>query len=213
MTEEVASLYYAAQPRAIARAAGLRYFFPAKRCRAGHVGWWWVSGGCVECGNERKRTWVAAHPERAKAYGRAHYEANADAYKHRAAKWKAENPERANQRYPRNPEKRRAAERRRRDADPEKYRAKARSRKGQRRGAEGSFTAEDVAWLNRKQKGRCAYCPTMLCDGNREVDHIQAVARGGSNYRRNLQLLCVPCNRRKGAKDPIDFARQRGLLL
>jgi 5-methylcytosine-specific restriction endonuclease McrA len=209
-----AAEFYAPQPRAIARAAGLRYFFPGVPCRADHVGWWWVRGGCVECGNERKRQWVKANPERAKAYGRAHYEANATDYKARARRWKADNPDKAKVRKTKpDPVKRRAAERRRRRADPEKYRIRARSRKAQRRGAEGSYTVEDVNWLRRKQRGVCAYCPARLVPGNEEVDHIQAVVRGGSNHRRNLQLLCVPCNRSKGARDPIDFARKKGLLL
>lgn len=209
---ETAAHFYAPQPRAIAKAAGLRQFFPAKPCRAGHVTWWWVSGGCVECSNQRKRDWVKANPERAKDYGRAHYVAHADDYKERAAAWKVANPGRSVRSKP-NQEKRRAAERRRRAANPAKYRALVQNRKAQRRGAAGSFTLADLIWIDRKQKGRCAYCRTMLCVGNRELDHIQPIAKGGTNHRSNLQFLCVPCNRSKGAKDPLVFARQKGLLL
>jgi hypothetical protein len=32
-----------------------------------------------------------------------------------------------------------------------------------------------------------------------EVDHIVSIARGGTNAPSNLQTLCKPCNRRKGA--------------
>lgn len=45
------------------------------------------------------------------------------------------------------------------------------------------------------------------------VDHIKALRRGGTNDRRNLQMLCQPCNNRKHAKDPIDYAQSLGLLL
>jgi 5-methylcytosine-specific restriction endonuclease McrA len=31
-----------------------------------------------------------------------------------------------------------------------------------------------------------------------EFDHIIAVAKGGSNTERNIQLLCEACNRAKG---------------
>ncbi len=208
-----ATFSYAPQARRIARVAMLRQFFPGKPCRAGHLGWWWVSGGCVECSNERKRVWVKTNPERAKAYGRAHYQANPEPYKARSARWKVCNTAKAAKRYTPDPEKRRIAERRRRQADPRKYRAKVSSRKAQRRGAAGSFTAADLAWLFDKQRGRCGYCPALLAPGDCETDHIRPIARGGSNYRRNLQLLCVRCNRSKGAKDPLDFAREKGLLL
>lgn len=208
--------FYAAQPRAIARAAGLRQFFPGKACSKGHVSWWWVSGGCVACSYDRKAAWVKANPDRAKAYGRRHYEENADSYKGRSAAWRKAHPERARElarMAPRNLEARRTSEKARRIRDPEKYRVKAQSRKAQRRGAEGTYTAEDVRWLYQKQRGRCALCPARLVPGNKEVDHIRPVIRGGSNYRRNLQLLCLTCNRQKGAKDPLVFAREKGLLL
>lgn len=33
-----------------------------------------------------------------------------------------------------------------------------------------------------------------------EIDHIVPVRRGGGNEMRNLQTLCMPCNRRKGGR-------------
>lgn len=49
----------------------------------------------------------------------------------------------------------------------------------------------------RRDKGRCVDC------GGRErleFDHIIPVSRGGSNTARNIELRCVVCNRRKGAR-------------
>lgn len=50
-------------------------------------------------------------------------------------------------------------------------------------------------------------------DRTDHVDHIKALARGGSNWPSNLQLTCGPCNNRKRAIDPIEFARRNGRLI
>lgn len=44
--------------------------------------------------------------------------------------------------------------------------------------------------------GRCAECGT---DFDLQYDHVIPVALGGATTAENLQLLCGPCNRRKGA--------------
>lgn len=48
----------------------------------------------------------------------------------------------------------------------------------------------------RRDAGQC-----IKCGGNErlEYDHIIPLALGGSNTVRNIQLLCEPCNRSKGA--------------
>ena len=49
------------------------------------------------------------------------------------------------------------------------------------------------------QKGqRCADCQTV---DNLTVDHKRARGLGGTNARGNLQVLCQPCNRQKGAEE------------
>jgi HNH endonuclease len=44
--------------------------------------------------------------------------------------------------------------------------------------------------------GRCVECAT---DFDLQFDHVIPVALGGATTAANLQLLCGPCNRRKGA--------------
>lgn len=43
-----------------------------------------------------------------------------------------------------------------------------------------------------------------------EVDHIMPVSAGGSGDMSNLQALCVPCNRKKGAALPAPRPRGEG---
>lgn len=48
----------------------------------------------------------------------------------------------------------------------------------------------------QRDSGRCVKCGSQE---RLEFDHIIPVALGGGNTDRNLQLLCVACNRTKGA--------------
>lgn len=48
----------------------------------------------------------------------------------------------------------------------------------------------------RRDGGRCAACGV---DELLQFDHVIPVALGGASTAGNLQLLCAPCNREKGA--------------
>ena len=51
----------------------------------------------------------------------------------------------------------------------------------------------------QKSKFRCAYCGARPQDGARLVlDHVVAVANGGTDDDSNLVAACVPCNQGKG---------------
>ena len=87
-------------------------------------------------------------------------------------------------------------------------------RRAQKLDAGGSFTAAQITELYGKQRGRCAGpgCGVKLGDSFHR-DHRVALSRGGSNDILNMELLCQPCNARKHAKDPIDWARENGRLI
>ena len=98
-------------------------------------------------------------------------------------------------------------------AHPELNRAKAAAwAKANKRAAQGRHTASDITTIFKHQRGLCAICREIIADGY-EVDHVMPLALGGSNGKENLQLLCRPCNRRKGSKHPVAFMRERGFLL
>jgi len=90
----------------------------------------------------------------------------------------------------------------------ERYRSHTRNRRAK---TEGTHTAEDIADIFRMQNGKCAYCRKKL--EKYHVDHIVPMSKGGLNWRSNLQLTCPSCNLRKNSKNPMDFAKENGLLL
>ena len=48
-----------------------------------------------------------------------------------------------------------------------------------------------------RDEGKCTKCGSSE---DIELDHIIPLAKGGSNNKNNIQLLCAPCNRSKGSK-------------
>lgn len=213
--------------REIARAAGARFFTADAPCRHGHAPIRTVSEGkCFECVRvswAKVRLRLGKKPRvpnyariAAKAAGEARFFdgtpcpkghivdrwtvsgscvtcSSLAAAKHNkendsARRWQQANPERAS-------DHRRAAKARRRVRE-----------------AGGGFTAGDVAAILKAQRRRCAWCAVKLEPGY-HVDHVQPLARGGRNERRNLQVLCPPCNRRKSWRDPVVFAQAEGRLL
>lgn len=51
----------------------------------------------------------------------------------------------------------------------------------------------------KRDRFRCTYCGAPGTDAELEVDHIIAVARGGSHHISNLTTACRMCNQKKGA--------------
>ena len=58
-----------------------------------------------------------------------------------------------------------------------------------------SQRVKDQVW--RRDGGKCVECGSNY---KLEFDHIIPHSKGGANTYRNIQLLCEPCNRSKGAK-------------
>jgi 5-methylcytosine-specific restriction endonuclease McrA len=211
--------------RAEAKNAGLSKYFTGKPCTKGHIAERRTeSCSCVECQNlivakyreknrelvnERTRVWRALNPERCAEMNRASRKAL----------------------YDKNPEKFRAKSKAFREAYPEKSSAwvkkaksawvkahpemsaiYARNRRAKKKNAEGTHTIAEIRNLFSIQKGKCAMCMRGI-KLKFHADHIVPLALGGGNGIRNIQLLCPPCNLKKGAKDPITFAQRLGLLV
>ena len=62
--------------------------------------------------------------------------------------------------------------------------------------------------LMRRQDNTCVYCGHRRIARSLDIDHMVPAVRGGSNDTSNLQVICRPCNQRKGLQTDREF-RQR----
>lgn len=142
---------------------------------------------CKACNRKRRRERHAADPGKGREQSLA---------------WRARNHE-AMLRY-----------RRAYDRSEHGHKVKARNqrrRKHRLRGL-GTYNHDDIQQILRDQKGRCAGCTAKILK-TYTIDHIVPISKGGTNERRNLQLLCVGCNSRKATKHASEWYRESGRLL
>lgn len=208
-----------------AKESGQKRFFTGRPCPQGHIDERYVAGrGCVECARiraaklraenpdltrARTRAWRERNPEVARASDRAtwrrRYDANPEKFRELSREFRSKNPEKASAWA-------RAASRAWKAANPDAVAAWQRNRRAIKRASEGAHTVAEIRALAETQKHRCAWCRTSI-RGGFHADHIIPLAKGGGNSIRNIQLLCAPCNLKKGAKHPVEFAQANGRLL
>ena len=145
---------------------------------------------------EEKRAYSLRNKKRIRARWDAYYAANRDRILAKYAEWRAKNPHRVKEIQA---------------AQYQQLKA-AGLRRFERRGSSGRYMPQQIKELYEKQRGKCAVCRTEL-GSKYHRDHIIPVVRGGSDDIGNIQLLCMPCNKHKFTKDPIEYMQSRGLLL
>lgn len=200
-----------------ARTSGMIHYFTGKVCKNGHIAQRFVSTcSCLVCwrgDGKRYRTlnptkmrasekaWKLKNPEKYKAKRKRAYDKNRVAMLASHKRWRDENPIIS-----------RASSKNWKQQNPDRHCTNGRNYRSRLRGADGSHTTNEIKALFTKQRGKCVHCHKSLRNGY-HVDHIVPLAGGGTNWITNIQLLCGPCNVRKGATDPIEFARRNGRLL
>lgn len=170
-----------------------------------------------EKNKERIDTYVKSRVELTKEYSKHHYDANKDRKLTLAKKWREENADRMkelNKKY-RETHKEHIKERHAKYhlANPEKaiFRKFVRRAKIAQVGGKLSYGIRKK--LFHLQSGKCVICKCNLKDVIQHLDHTLPLHLGGMNVDSNMQLLCSTCNLKKGAKHPVDFMQQNGLLL
>ena len=76
--------------------------------------------------------------------------------------------------------------------------------KGKRRAVK--FSRENVF---ARDSGKCQYCGLKLARPEATYDHVVPRAQGGLTTWDNVVICCVPCNRKKGCRTPV----QAGMTL
>lgn len=213
-----------------AREKGYDLYSTGKPCVNGHVTARNARDShCVACNIVRGRERIAADPQKNRDKVKAWNERNPGRNKARSALWLEENRERnrkncrdryyadlgrarAEKRagYAKFIEKNRERSREYRKSHPEVIRTLSAARRAREKGALGKLSAKEVADLVRFQGGKCAYCRQIT---KLTIDHIIPLSRGGRHCRENIQMVCMPCNRAKSARDPIEFAQSIGRLI
>lgn len=67
--------------------------------------------------------------------------------------------------------------------------------------------------LLSEQNRQCMYCGERKSTKTTDIDHKDPVVRGGVNKKENLQILCKPCNQRKGMQTDEEFRERYAELL
>lgn len=142
---------------------------------------------CKSCNRQRRRKSHAANPEKDRE---------------NSIRWREKNPARKEE-YQRLYQA---------SAHGRAVKAKIQRKRKHRLRALGSYSDQDIAEILKAQRHRCAGCRTKL-DDRATIDHIIPIALGGTNARKNLQMLCVSCNSSKQAKPPETWYRQQGFLV
>ena len=79
---------------------------------------------------------------------------------------------------------------------------------------------ERVTWpkgmkrqLMKRQDNTCSYCGHRRIARSFDIDHMVPVVRGGSNSTENLQVICRPCNQRKGLQTDGEYRSRYARLV
>jgi 5-methylcytosine-specific restriction endonuclease McrA len=176
---------------------------------------------CRKCAVESSKKWNESNPEKYRAHQRQWTKKDRilhpEKYRERAKKSLASNPERVrekrklrNQKYRKaHPELQRKRNQEWMKAHPGKYTEYSRNRRGLEANAEGKFTAAEWEALKKKYNYTCLRCGKCEPEIKLTPDHVLPLAKGGSNYIKNIQPLCLLCNCTKNAKH-IDYREQKG---
>lgn len=169
-----------------------------------------------EDAREHKRRYYSAHREEIRKQHAAYYARNRETIRAQANEYasthRSEACDRTREWNSANPEKRRAARLRYNERHPESKRSQCSKRRAIKRGATvGDLAAIKAIYRRAREtvKVNCYLCGKRIPLGERHVDHIIPLSKGGPHTAANLAIAHASCNDSKGTKLPSEV----GLLL
>jgi len=182
---------------------------PCRKCGAQNR---YKSGACRPCRLVTAKRWRQENPDKRAEYHKRYAEKYPEKIAAKSKRWDSANPARRknNEASWRKSNVDRCKANRAKWKECNRDRLKIYSHNRRAKSSGGRLSIDIVDRLMHKQGGRCVYCKVEL--DTRHIDHIMPIALGGTNTDDNVQLLCPPCNLSKGAKHPLDFAKERGII-
>jgi 5-methylcytosine-specific restriction endonuclease McrA len=171
-----------------------------------------------ECNRQKAAKWYAENRDYAMEQARI-YHAQPDIAAKRHARTKERrttepefieaNKRRCNKHYRANTKRYRANSLAWRAANPDKARAmdtaNNAARRARKQSAPGRYDSKDIIRLLKNQGNICFWCKDQIASGKHTVDHYIPLARGGSNWPKNLVIACLSCNAQKADKLPHEY--------
>jgi len=148
------------------------------------------SSWCIECDRTNHKKWYKKNKRIVRKWNQKH-SVELKAY---GIKWRKNNKNKLYENQKRYNSKHR-----------DERRAHKKRRRIAKKGINGSHTLTDMKFLYKYQQGKCACCNKEILFNELTEDHIIPLSWGGSNYRQNIQLLCMTCNSSKGAYHATDY--------
>lgn len=187
----------------------LSEFYKHPQCRFG------VEPTCKLCRDAKNKAWFLKNKEAHNKRSTENYHKNKERHAERCKAWAIANRDKmrayVKKYYAANKEKEAVRRLKYEQQNPAQMKVNRATRRARKLGAVGSHTKAQVLSLLDRQRGRCAACKKTLKQYH--ADHVIPLARGGTNYIENIQILCPSCNSKKHAKDPIVFMQEQGFLI
>ena len=169
---------------------------------------------CKKCHNALTKSWKARNKERVYEEGRARRLANPSKNREYVARYNLRHPDRvvAHRKISRVncKDKISALKKAWNKRNPERNRSYCHKRRTVVKGDD--VTKEELLDLRKRQGNKCAACKCALIGRKYHIDHVLPIVLDGPHRIDNLQLLCAPCNLKKGSMPPEEWAARLGLL-
>ena len=80
-------------------------------------------------------------------------------------------------------------------------------------GADDAKAKDKRYWFNHQNNGVCNYCGHRYPYDQLQMEHMIPKNLGGPDNRRNMQLACESCNRKKGTSTDLEFRQRNARLI